>query len=466
MPETTVTSDSTEDGGASLRWALRWVFPGLDGALTTLPPGGVVLGRGEECDVRIEGEETSRRHAEIRREGPLWIIRDLDSRNGTFVNGERVQSAPLARGDLVRLGDALAVVVTVAATTDLADAAAPVFASFAPGLYGGPALRPVLDLARQAAPSLLPVIVEGETGTGKEGLARALHAWSGRAGAFVAVNCGAIPEALAEGELFGYRRGAFTGADRAHLGYFRAAEGGTLLLDEIVELPPSLQTKLLRVLEQRELVPLGESAPVALDVRIVVAAQEPLAQAVKERRFRADLFARLDGLTLRLPPLRDRREEIAFLVTRLLAQHAGGEAPAIEARAVERLCLYDWPFNLRELDLLARRLMVLRPDGRVRKADLPAAMREPSARDPAPEDGKAAGKAVRSPRPRTPEDRRARDEQDLAALQAALRVERGNVVRAASRAGMTRQRAYRLMGRPADFALDALRAGATGGGEG
>src|SRR5262249_3214611 len=150
----------------------------------------------------------------------------------TFVNGDRISSAPLALRDLVRLGDALAVVVAAA---DLSDQAGPAYGSFAPGLFGGPAMRPLLSLARQAPGSTLPVIVEGETGTGKEGFARALHTWSGRKGPFVAVNCGAIPETLAEGELFGYRKGAFTGAERAHLGYFRAADGGTLLLDEIVE---------------------------------------------------------------------------------------------------------------------------------------------------------------------------------------------------------------------------------------
>jgi DNA-binding NtrC family response regulator len=463
-PETTVPSDETEDAAASDRWALRWVFPEMDGARTPLGAGGLLLGRGEECDVVLASGETSRRHADIRREGPLWVIRDLDSRNGTFVNAQRIASAPLSPGDLVRCGDWLAVVVPL---PDAADGPGPVYASFAPGLFGGPALRPVLELARQSAPSLLPVIVEGETGTGKEGLSRALHAWSGRKGPFVAVNCGAIPEALAEGELFGYRKGAFTGAERAHLGYFRAAEGGTLLLDEIVELPPALQTKLLRVLEQRELVPLGESAPVAIDVRIVVAAQEALAQAVRERRFRADLYARLDGLTLRLPPLRHRVEEIPFLVTRLLQDHAGGQPPRIEARAVERLCLYDWPFNLRELDLLVRRLLVLHPDGQIRKADLPEAVRAAPAREGLPPPakreaaGEPAGKPAKAPRsrvPRDPDERQARDEQDLAALKAALRAERGNVVRAAEAAGMTRQRAYRLMGQRADIALDELRA--------
>ncbi|HEY7371358.1 MAG TPA: sigma 54-interacting transcriptional regulator [Polyangia bacterium] len=459
-PETTVPSDETREGDARARWAIRWLYPRLDGLLTPLGAGGLVLGRGNDCDVAMGSAETSRRHAEIRREGPIWIVRDLGSRNGTFANGQRVSAAPLSLGDLLRLGDWLGVVVTVAEGGSAADAA---YESFAPGLYGGPALRPTLELARRAAPSPLPVIVEGETGTGKEGLCRAIAAWSGRGGSggpFLAVNCAAIPESLAEAELFGYRKGAFTGAERANLGYFRAADGGTLMLDEIVDLAPAVQTKLLRALEQREVLPLGESAPVPIDVRVVVAAQEPLAQAVKEKRFRADLYARLNGVTLRLPPLRERVEEIPFLFTRLLQDQAGGRPPEVEARAIERLCLYDWPFNLRELDLLVKRLLVLRPDGQVRRSDLPETMALPEAGPPAPEaDARPAEKPAR---PRTPEDRQARDEQDLAALKEALRGAHGNVVRAAEAAGITRQRAYRLMGQRGDIKLDELRAGAAG----
>jgi DNA-binding NtrC family response regulator len=461
-PETTVAADETDDVATNQRWAIRWLYPALEGALSPFGGAGLLLGRGDECDVQLASGETSRRHAEISRQGPLWVIRDLDSRNGTFVNGRRVSSAPLSFGDLLRFGDWIGLLIAVT------DGPAPVCASFMPGLYGGPALEAVLELARRTAQSALPVIVEGETGTGKEGICRALHAWSGRRGPFLAVNCGAIPEALAEGELFGYRKGAFTGADRAHLGHFRAADRGTLLLDEIAELPAALQSKLLRVLEQRELVPLGESEPIAIDVRIVAAAQEPLAQAVKEHRFRADLYARLNGVTLRLPPLRERRQEIAFLATRIMQDHAGGQPPRIEARAIERLCLYDWPFNLRELDLLVRRLLVLHPDGHIRKADLPDEIRAERAPAPAASSPASTPSAQPAPspakaaRPRTPEEREARDQQDLAALTAALRAARGNVVRAADAAGMTRQRAYRLMGKRTGIELGELRAPAPG----
>lgn len=202
-------------------------------------------------------------------------------------------------------------------------------------------------------------MILGETGTGKEGVAHAMHEWSARKGPFVAVNCAALVPTLAEAELFGYRRGAFTGAERASSGFFRAAQGGTLLLDEVTDLPESVQAKLLRALEQREISPLGESVPVRIDVRVLAGTQIPLAKMVEERRFRGDLCARLDGLTIRLPPLRERKQEIPYLFTHFLRLHSGGRPPDVEPRLVEQLCLYDWPFNVRELDLLARRLLVL-----------------------------------------------------------------------------------------------------------
>src|SRR5205814_580746 len=161
----------------------------------------------------------------------------------------------------------------------------------------------------------------------------------------LAVNCAALPEALAEAELFGYRRGAFTGADRSSLGLFRSAHGGTLLLDEVSDLPLVLQAKLLRVLEQREVRALGEATPVAIDTRVIVATQQPLREVVARHHFRQDLFARLDGISVRLPPLRQRRGDVPALFARALAQQSAGRTPALEADFIERLCLHDWPFN-------------------------------------------------------------------------------------------------------------------------
>lgn len=428
---------TSAEGAASL--AVRWVSPRAD-----LPPthlgARVVVGRGDGCDTVLAGNETSREHAEIVRDGPLFIVNDLGSRNGVFHLGKRVTSAPLSEGDVLRLGEWIGVVVPAHL------APGPALREVAPGVYAGARFGESIEIARRAAASDLPIIVQGETGCGKERVARAIHHFSGLGGPFVAVNCAALPETLAEAELFGHRKGAFTGADRASVGFFRSAEGGTLLLDEILELPLALQAKLLRVLEEREVVPLGEARPVPVKVRVVAAAQQPLSRAVAAGTFRSDLLARLDGVTIELPPLRHRREEVPPLFRRFLATHSGGLAPELEPRLVEALCLYDWPFNVRELDLLARRLLVLHGSERMlKRSHLPeqvrSAVEAATVPDTSPGPGGAAGPA---------ETAEARDERELALLVSALRVHEGNVVKASAHVGISRQRAYRLMqGAPA-----------------
>jgi len=440
-----MSSQKTAPEGASQsELAIRWVFPTSRGMLTRLSEERIVLGRDEACQVRLPGKETSRQHAEIRRDGPLHIVKDLGSRNGVFVDGTQTNEAPLALDQILRLGEWIGVVIELA--QDGADPD-PVFGLLAANLAGGPVLRPVLEQGRKAATSTLPTVILGETGTGKEGLARAMHDWSGREGPFVAVNCAALVPTLAEAELFGYRRGAFTGADRASPGFFRAAQGGTLLLDEVADLPESVQAKLLRALEQHEISPLGESAAQHIDVRILAATQIPLVKMVEERRFRADLCARLDGLTIRLPPLRERRQEITYLFTHLLQMHAGGRPPEVEPRLVEQLCLHDWPFNVRELDLLARRLLVLHGhEDLLRRSHLPEAVlnrtgSEKPSLAPTPEEPASEIQSHTN----TPEAHRARRERELALLTEALRAHKGSVMRAAAAVGISRQRAYRLM---------------------
>jgi transcriptional regulator of acetoin/glycerol metabolism len=421
--------------------AIRWVFPESRGALSPLAADRIVLGRGEDCEIQLPGNETSRTHAVIERGGMVQTIRDLDSRNGVFVNGQQVREAPLFPGVVLRLGEWIGIVIEVPA--NLAEPE-PVFDVLARGLAGGPVLRPILDEVRRAAPSTLPIVLVGETGTGKEGFAHAIHAWSGRTGPFAAVNCAALVPSLAEAELFGYRRGAFTGAERSSPGHFRAAQGGTLLLDEITDLPESVQAKLLRAIEQREVMPLGESAAVPVDVRIVAATQTALSQVVAERKFRPDLSARLDGMTVGLPPLRDRKQEIPFLFSHLLREHSGGRPPQLEPRLVEQLCLYDWPFNVREMDLLVRRLLVLHgTEESLRRSHLPDHVRH------SPDGTRGSHRTTPVATPpvgvEVRESPRARRERELAALLAALRAHKGNVLRAAAAAGISRQRAYRLM---------------------
>jgi transcriptional regulator with AAA-type ATPase domain len=434
--KTTVPSAGTgEVGVTGGHFAIQWAFP--DSLFSPLPVDGsraVVLGRDEGCEISLEGPEVSRSHAEIRREGPILTLKDLGSRNGSYVGGARVNECPLQEGDVLRIGDWIGVVVTAPSGASTSRD----FGLIAPGLYGSGRLRDVLAPLERVAGSDLPVVVEGETGTGKEWTARAVHRWSGRKGAFLAVNCAALPEALVEAELFGYRKGAFTGADRASPGYFRAADGGTLLLDEIVDLPLAAQAKLLRVLEQKEVVSLGDPAPTPVDVRIVVAAQLSLQAAVKERRFRPDLYARIDGLTVTLPALRDRAEDVPGIFRAKLREHVAS-VPDLERRLVERLCLHDWPFNVRELDRLARRAALLHPGEPVlRLAHLQESLQ------PA---GDAPGVTTAAAGPvAAPSKKEDRDAHDMTLLLEGLRRHRGNVARAAADAQISRQRAYRLMG--------------------
>ena len=224
----------------------------------------------------------------------------------------------------------------------------------------------VLSLAERLAASDIPVLVGGPTGTGKEVLSRFIHERSPRAkGPFVAVNCAAMPEAMLEALLFGHTKGAFTGATASNEGFFRAAHGGTLLLDEIAEMPLSLQAKLLRTLQEGEVVPIGSTQPIKIDVRIIAAANRDLPTEVAEGRFRADLFYRLNVFPLSLRPLRDRTEDIAPLAFALMLRHSPRGRPLawISDAALAMLRLHGWPGNVRELENVVRRALLLADTG-------------------------------------------------------------------------------------------------------
>jgi transcriptional regulator with GAF, ATPase, and Fis domain len=240
-----------------------------------------------------------------------------------------------------------------------------------------PAVRELARKARQVAPTGTPVLVLGETGTGKERLAHAIHRWSARRDRpFVVVNCAAIPEGLLESELFGHDRGAFTGATRERSGRFRTANGGTLFLDEIGELPLELQAKLLRVLESGEIQAVGSDRTIKVDVRIVAATHVDLARAVEEGRFREDLFYRLDVFPLRLPPLRERLEDLEALCRDLLAAQrarTGARGAHVTAEGIEALARHAWPGNIRELANVLERGAILSPTGALGPADLAVA---------------------------------------------------------------------------------------------
>lgn len=427
--------------------AIRWVFPSNDGSVTRLQPGTTPLGRDPSCAGYLPSASVSRAHAEIRWiVGAVPMIRDLGSTNGTFINGRVVTQAPLKQRDVLRLGDWIGILNPL--PPDARESWS--FQELTKGFWAGPTLSAALAPARLVAASDLPIVIQGETGAGKEGTARTIHSWSGRKGPFLALNCAALPEALAEAELFGYRKGAFTGADRANAGYLRAAEGGTLFLDEIAELSLPIQAKLLRAVEQGEVVPLGESTPVRIDVRLLAATQSPLRQAVAEKRFRSDLLARLDGLTVVIPPLRERAEEIPSLFAKLIEQHRGSAAlPRLDPLLIERLCSHDWPFNVRELTLLVRKLLALHPNAAVLDhtsfserlgAETGIGSPTPPAGQPTLEE---SGRHVADP--------------DKSELLGALRANRGNVKRTAATLGVSRSRVYRLMEKIDSLDLAAIR---------
>ncbi len=410
------TEDSHIVSGGRPHLTLRWLYPDADRPVVPILQG-FRLGRDPKCLVLIDGEGVSRMHAEVLKQGTQFVLRDSGSTNGTFVGGQRITQCPIAAGGILRAGNWVGLF-----ETSKPGSAPKGYAEIGPGLRGGPALRLAMEPARRAATSNLPVILRGETGTGKEVASKTLHAWSGRKGPFCAVNCAALPENLVEGELFGYRKGAFTGAERSSPGHFRRAHQGTLLLDEINELPLATQAKLLRVLQEQQVVPLGESIPIDIDVRVVAAAQAPLEGEVEAGRFREDLYMRLRGLEIDLPPLRERVADVPPLFMQFLACYGSGPVPKPEGKLIEALCLYRWPGNVRELELVARRLLAVHGNEAVLKRRfLPAQLLHSAARSTQPED-------------------------DLTRLGRALTKSGGNLSRACAQLGISRQRAYRMLG--------------------
>ncbi|HEX8792940.1 MAG TPA: sigma 54-interacting transcriptional regulator [Polyangiaceae bacterium] len=304
-----------------------------------------LLGTGPACALRLTDREVSRRHAAVDVEGQAMRLVDLGSSNGTWIQGVRVRDALLAGGEVVTLG----------ATTLRVDAApaeqptVPAAIRFGRFVGGSTEMRRLYPLFERLARSSVPVIVEGETGTGKEVLAEALHEQGPRAAApFVVFDCTQLTPTLVESELFGHERGAFTGAVGTRKGVFEQAHGGTLLVDEIGDLRPPLQAKLLRALERGEIRRVGGDRWIKVDVRIVAATRRDLDRAVQDGRFRDDLFHRLAVGRVELPPLRARRGDVGLLVAHFV-RDLGGHAASVPNALLNQWEEHDWPGNVREL---------------------------------------------------------------------------------------------------------------------
>jgi DNA-binding NtrC family response regulator len=341
------------------RFRLVGVEGGAAGRSFTSAGEGASIGSHERNDVVVDDPSVSRFHCEVTVDGQGVKVRDLGSRNGTLVDGMRVVEAWLRPGALLRLGRA-------ALRFELGEDSNRVTLSKSErfGLLVGrsPAMRATFALLERAAASEVTVLLEGETGTGKEGAAESIHQMGPRKDApFLVLDCGAVPANLLESELFGHERGAFTGAVSRRKGIFEEAEGGTVFLDEIGELQPELQPKLLRVLERKEIRRVGSNSAQPVDVRVVAATHRDLRAEVNGGRFRADLYYRLAVLKIPLPSLRQRPEDIPLLVERFLERSS---APA-QARALitpvflAQLQRGSWPGNVRELRNFVERCLVL-----------------------------------------------------------------------------------------------------------
>jgi DNA-binding NtrC family response regulator len=392
-----------------------------------------VDGRKRRVSLGVPDRRMSTTHGRLLWTGQEWSFEDLGSRNGSLLNCVRAREGVVGDGDVLQLGHTLFFVreelPTPDGTPDDVDTA-----DLAHESAGLRTLVPALtvnfrSLAKVAA-SRVSVLLLGETGTGKELLARAIHERSRPSKPFVAVNCGAIPATLVESQLFGHVKGAFSGAVRDEAGFVRASDGGTLFLDEVGELPRHAQAVLLRVLQEGEVVPVGSTRPVAVDLRVVAATHRPLDALAASGEFRGDLLARLGGLTFRLPGLRDRREDIGLLMAELLPRCA--PIVALDPAAAHAFLAYDWPHNVRELEKVLALVTVLAGGASIRAADLPPALQEASRKLVS---NGAAARAAETEAPLR------------ASLIAELEKHRGNVTEVARTMGKARQQVHRWLRR-------------------
>ena len=414
-----------------------------------------VLGRAPECEVMLDDPSVSRRHAQLTVSGRI-TVEDLGSTNGTAIQGRKLvpgERGVLALGTVFEIGSA----TMVLQRTPPAGTRSHRTPADMPGtVVRDPAMKRLYEMLDVVAPTGLSVLVLGETGVGKEVFAEALHRRSSRVGArFLKLNCAALPESILEAELFGYEKGAFTGATQTKVGLFEAADGGTLFLDEVGEMAPSTQTKVLRALESGEVMRLGSSTTRKVDVRFLSAANRDLRKLVADGKFRADLFFRLNGITMTLPPLRKRPEDVLPLAEVFLeraARKLGKPPPRLGAEARKALEAHPWPGNVRELRNVIERAVVL-CQGEVLKPEdllLQEGEIETAAVAPAPSATPVAGApedqqvTMRIPL-RAPELKGKLEEFERAQILEALTKTTGNQTRAAKLLGIARRTLIKKM---------------------
>ncbi len=400
----------------------------------------VTVGSGESADLRITDDETvSRLHARFMlTEGGVLVV-DEGSRNGTWIGQVRLQRATVSEDTRVRVGN-----TTLSIRIDEEAKALPLSRRTRMGDAIGfsPEMRHVFSLLERVAAADVTVLLEGESGVGKEVLTRALHSFSPRKDApLVTIDCGAIPRDLIESELFGHERGSFTGATQARRGLFEQADGGTIFLDEIGELPLDLQPKLLRVLESREVRPVGSNAVRHVDVRVVAATNRNLADEVRRGAFRQDLFYRLSVARVRIPPLRDRASDVDVLATSFYREVLRNESAALPPDVLDLLRSYRWPGNVRELRNVVSRYALLGFSGRALFDE-----QSPDSRGGADAAAAAASAAADwQGRPYHQARQVVLDRFEVEFTKDAMERANGVMLRAAELAGMARSSFYRLV---------------------
>ena len=434
--------EQTELGGPRIPGAARLVIiNGGPGGTRTFPlsdPGAVLIGRAETADIQLDARAVSRSHARLTLQRGEALLVDLGSSNGTFVNGERLMAPRALRSnDVITLGNfSLVYDAPGAPEPDVATAApAPSGPVLTLGdraiVVADPAMIRTYDLVRKLADSPLTVLILGETGVGKEIVASALHHWSSRRGRrLVATNCAAVPETLIESELFGHEKGAFSGALATKVGLLERADGGTVVLDEIGELALGAQAKLLRVLETRRLTRIGGVDEREIDVRVVASTNRNLSREARAGRFRQDLFFRLSGGMVWVPPLRDRPSDVPVLATTFIdeaASRAGRPRMTLSPEAREVLVAHTWPGNVRELKNVMERAAILVDGNEIQAEELaPWLEATPESEEPAGLRGEI--------------ERREAD-----AIRKALEAANWNVTQAAAGLGIDRTNLHRKM---------------------